>query len=87
MSEEKEKMIDRIGNSVVDFVGKILGESAQDKVTDARAKAKNIGSDGLKKILEFTDTIIGELDLKENEQVKSAREKVEDFLKEQGLME
>jgi len=87
MSEEKEKMIDKIGNSVVEFIGKILGEGAQEKVSDARGKAKNIGSDGLKKVLEFTDTIIAELDLKESEQVKKARDSVEDFLKEQGLIE
>jgi len=87
MSEEKEKMIDKISNSLVDFVGNILGESAKEKAEDAKSKAKNISADGLKKVLEFTDTVINQLELKDNEQVSKARESVEDFLKEQGLIE
>lgn len=87
MSEEKEKVLDKIGNSLVDFVGNILGESAKEKVLDAKNKVKNISKDGLKKVLEFTDTVIGQLDLKENEQVKKARDKVEEVLKDQGLIE
>ena len=86
MSED-EKLLDKIGNSLVDFVGNILGESAKEKAVDAKEKLKNISKDGLKKVLEFTDTVIDQLDLEENEQVKKARDKVEDVLKEQGLIE
>ena len=87
MSEDKEKLLDKIGNSLVDFVGSILGESAKEKAVDAKEKLKNISNDGLKKVLEFTDTVIDQLDLEENEQVKKARDKVEEVLKDQGLIE
>ncbi|MHA1148625.1 MAG: hypothetical protein ACTSR8_10315 [Promethearchaeota archaeon] len=87
MSEEKEKILDKIGNSLVDFVGNILGENAKEKVLDAKEKVKTISKDGLKKVLEFTDTVINQLDLEENEQIKKARDKVEEVLKDQGLIE
>ena len=86
MSEEKEPLLDKINNSILDFVGNLLGDSAKESVQEAQEKMKEISSEAITKTMEFADSVIETLKLEDNEQIQEAKGKLKDLLKEQGLL-
>ncbi|MHA1457530.1 MAG: hypothetical protein ACTSR5_16410 [Promethearchaeota archaeon] len=50
-------------------------------------KLKDFSSTSIKKFMEFSDSILDNLKLTDNEQVMKARDSVEDMLKSAGLIE
>jgi hypothetical protein len=88
MSEEKKKnLIDKLNTAFVDFVGGAFGESGKDFIEDTSEKLKAFSSKSIKQFMEFSDTVIDNLKLSENEQVMKMRDSVEDLLKQSGLLE
>jgi len=90
MSEEeqkdKNKIVDKINKSFVDFVGSVFGESGKEWIEETQEKIKDFSSSSVKKFMEFSDDILEKLKLNENEQVAKARDTVEDLLKQAGLL-
>jgi len=86
MTDEKEPILDKISNAVLDFVGNLLGEKAKESVKEAQSKIKDMSADVLSKAMEMADSVIETLKLQENEQVQEAKNKIKDFLNEQGLL-
>ena len=86
MSEDKEPILDKINSAVLDFVGNLLGDKAKESVQEAQDKIKDMGADALTKAMEMVDSALESLKLEDNEQVQDAKNKVKDFLKEQGLL-
>ena len=84
--EEKEKMLDKINNTFIDFVGKVFGDSGKEFVQETHDKIKDFSSASIKKFLEFSDDVLEKLNLKENEQVIKARDSIEDLLKQSGIL-
>ncbi|MFX1588446.1 MAG: hypothetical protein ACFFC1_09845, partial [Promethearchaeota archaeon] len=50
-------------------------------------KLKDFSSQSIKKFMEFSDSVLENLKLTDNEQVMKARDSVEDLLKQAGLLE
>ncbi len=87
MSEEKnENILDKMNNAFKDFVGNVFGESGRSFIEETSEKVSDFSSTSIKKFMEFTDSVIENLNLKENEQVIKARDTVEDLLKQSGLL-
>ena len=87
--EEKkdEKLLDKLNNAFVDFVGNAFGESGREFIEDTSQKVKEFSSSSIKQFMEFADTVLENLKLNENEQVMKTRDSVEDLLKQMGLLE
>ena len=58
----------------------------KDSLSETAEKIKDFSADAIKKLVEVGDEVIEKLNLKENEQVIKARDSVEDFLKQSGLL-
>ncbi len=89
MSYEEEKdetFIDKLNKSFLDFVGSVFGDSGKDFVKETQEKVEDLSSKSIKKFMEFTDSVLENLNLKDNEQVMKAKETVEDMLKQTGLL-
>ncbi len=91
MSEErngkKENILDKLNSSFIDFVGNAFGESGKDFIEDTSEKIKDFSSQSIKKFMEFSDSVLDNLKLTENDQVMKMRDSVEDLLKQAGLLE
>ena len=89
MSEEdkKENLLDKLNTAFTDFVGSAFGESGKDFIEDTSEKVKEFSSQSIKQFMEFSDTVIDNLKLTDNEQVMKMRDSVEDLLKQAGLLE
>ena len=89
MSEEgkKENLLDKLNTAFVDFVGGAFGESGKDFIEDTSEKIKDFSSQSIKQFMEFSDTVIDNLKLTDNDQVMKMRDSVEDLLKQAGLLE
>jgi len=85
--EKKETIIDKLNDAFIDFVGGAFGESGKEFVEETSAKVKDFSSASIKKFMEFSDSVLENLKLTENEQVMKARDSVEDLLKQSGLLE
>jgi hypothetical protein len=83
---EEENFIDKMNKSFVDFVGSVFGESGKDFIEETSEKIKDFSSDAIGKFMEFSDSVIDQLNLRDNEQVVKARDSVEDLLKQSGLL-
>jgi len=91
LSEEEgerreEKLLDKINNAFVDFVGSVFGESGKEWVQETQEKIKDFSSSSIKKFMEFSDDILEKLNLHENESVIKTRDSIEDMLKQTGLL-
>jgi len=89
MSEEekKENILDKLNTAFIDFVGGAFGDSGKEFIEDISEKIKEFSSQSIKQFMEFSDTVIDNLKLTENEQVMKMRDSVEDLLKQSGLLE
>lgn len=89
MSEEEredESILDKLNNSFINFVESTFGESGKEFIEETSEKVKEFSSSSIKKFIEFTDSLLENLNLNENEQVIKARDSVEDLLKQAGLL-
>ena len=89
MSEEEREdqgILDKLNSGFVEFVEKTFGESGKDFIEETSEKVKEFSSSSIKKFMEFTDSLLDNLNLSENEQVIKARDSVEDLLKQAGLL-
>ena len=89
MSYEEEKdetFVDKLNKSFLDFVGSVFGDSGRDFVKETQDKVEDLSSKSIKKFMEFTDSVLESLNLKDNEQVMKTKETVEDMLKQAGLL-
>jgi len=89
MSEEEredEGILDKLNNSFINFVESTFGESGKEFIEETSEKVKEFSSSSIKKFMEFTDSLLENLNLNENEQVIKARDSVEDLLKQAGLL-
>lgn len=91
MSEEQgegreEKILDKINNAFVDFVGSVFGESGKEWVQETQEKIKDFSSSSIKKFMEFSDDVLEKLNLHENESIIKTRDSIEDMLKQAGLL-
>ena len=89
MSDEdkKENLLDKLNTAFVDFVGGAFGESGKDFIEDTSEKIKDFSSQSIKQFMNFSDTVIDNLKLTDNDQVMKMRDSVEDLLKQAGLLE
>ena len=83
---EKENFIDKMNNALTDFVGSVFGESGRDFIEETSEKVKEFSSEDIGKLMEFSDSMINQLNLSDNDQVIKARDSVEDLLKQAGLL-
>lgn len=84
--EEKQNVLDKLNNTFIDFVGNVFGESGKEFIQDTSEKIKDFSSTSIKKFMEFSDSVLDKLNLKENEQVIKTRDSIEDMLKQVGLL-
>ncbi len=84
--ERDETFIDKLNKSFLDFVGSVFGDSGRDFVKETQEKVEDLSSKSIKKFMEFTDSVLENLNLKDNEQVMKTKEIVEDMLKQAGLL-
>ena len=89
MAEEdkKENFIDNLNKTFLDFVGNAFGESGREFMEETQEKLKDFSSSSIKKFMEFSDSVLENMNLTENEQVMKARDSVEDMLKQAGLLD
>jgi hypothetical protein len=87
MSEKKENVVDKLNNALLDFVGQTFGDSGRDFIEETQGKVKELSSTSIKRFMDFSDSVLDNLNLKENEQVVKARDTVEDLLRQAGLIE
>ena len=91
MSDEEEQrdenLLDKLNSQFLEFVGTTFGESGREFIEDTGDKIKEFSSQSIKQFMEFSDTVIDNLKLTDNEQVMKMRDSVEDLLKQAGLLE
>ena len=90
MSEEEEKkenLLDQLNTAFIDFVGNTFGDSGKEFIEDTSEKIKEFSSTSIKKFMEFSDSVLENLKLTDNDDVMKARDSVEDLLKQAGLLE
>jgi len=88
MSEEqKDTIIEKLNNAVIDFTEKLFGESGKNFIQETQQKIKDFSSEAIKKFMEFGDTVIEKLNLQENEQIIKMKDSIENMLKQAGLLE
>jgi len=85
--EKKDNFLNSLNDKFLDFVGNAFGESGRDFIEETGEKLKDFSSTSIKKFMEFSDSILENLKLTDNEQVMKARDSVEDMLKSAGLIE
>ncbi len=85
--DKKENILDKLNTAFVDFVGGAFGESGKDFIEDTSEKIKDFSSQSIKQFMNFSDTVIDNLKLTDNDQVMKMRDSVEDLLKQAGLLE
>ncbi|MFX1497629.1 MAG: hypothetical protein ACFFBH_08895 [Promethearchaeota archaeon] len=85
--EKKKNLLDKLNDAFVDFVGGAFGESGKDFIEETSEKIKDFSSQSIKKFMEFSDSVLENLKLTDNEQVMKARDSVEDLLKQAGFLE
>jgi len=85
--EEKENVIEKINEAVLDFAEKVFGESGKSFIEETQQKIKDFSSDAIKKFMEFGDTVLEKLNLHENEQVIKAKDSIENMLQQAGLID
>lgn len=83
---QEEKLLDKINNAFVDFVGNVFGESGKEWVQETQEKIKDFSSSSIKKFMEFSDDMLEKLNLHENESIIKTRDSIEDMLKQSGLL-
>jgi hypothetical protein len=86
MSEEKKNIMDQLNDQVIKFAESIFGESGKEFLEDAQKKAQDFSSQSIKKFMEFSDSMLDNLKLSDNEQVIKTRDTIEDLLKQAGLL-
>ena len=86
MSEEKKNIMDQLNDQVIKFAESIFGESGKEFLEDAQKKAQDFSSQSIKKFMEFSDSMLDNLKLSDNEQVIKTRDTIEDLLKQGGLL-
>ncbi len=84
--EEKENIIEKVNNAFIEFVGSVFGDSVKDGLVETQEKIKDFSSDAIKKFMEFSDEVLEKLKLNENESVVKAKDKVNEILKDSGLI-
>lgn len=85
--EKKKSLLDKLNDAFVDFVGGAFGDSGKEFIEETSEKIKDFSSQSIKKFMEFSDSVLENLKLTDNEQVMKARDSVEDLLKQAGLLE
>ena len=85
--EKKENVLDKLNTAFIDFVGGAFGESGKEFIEETSEKIKEFSSASIKQFMEFSDTVIDNLKLSENDQVMKMRDSVEDLLKQSGFLE
>ena len=85
--EKKKNLLDQLNDAFVDFVGGAFGESGKEFIEETSEKIKDFSSQSIKKFMEFSDSVLENLKLTDNEQVMKARDSVEDLLKQAGFLE
>jgi len=86
-NEESKTPIDKLNKAFIDFVGGAFGESGKEFIEETSDKLKDFSTQSIKKFMEFSDSVLDNLKLSDNEQVMKARDTVEDLLKQAGLLE
>jgi len=86
MSEEKKNIVDQLNDALLNFAESAFGESGKEFIEETSEKVKELSSQSIKKFMEFSDSVIDNLKLSDNEQVIKARDTVEDLLKQAGLL-
>jgi len=84
--EEKERLLDKINKTFVDFVGKTFGDSGKEWIEETQEKIKDFSSSSIKKFMDFSGDVLEKLNLKDNDQVMKAKDSIEDLLKQSGLL-
>lgn len=84
--EKKENMVEKLNSTFVDFVGSVFGESGKEFVEDTQKKVQDFSSQSIKKFLEFSDDMLDQMNLTDNENVMKTRDSIEDMLKQAGLV-
>ena len=89
MSEEEQRgnFLDNLNKSFTEFVEKTFGDSGKEWIEETGKKIKEFSSQSIKKFMEFSDSVLENLNLKDNEQVMKARDSIEDMLKQAGFLE
>jgi hypothetical protein len=86
MSEDKKNIMDQLNDQVIKFAEDIFGESGKEFLEDAQKKVQDFSSQSIKKFIEFSDSMLDNLKLSDNEQVIKTRDTIEDLLKQAGLL-
>jgi uncharacterized protein YaaN involved in tellurite resistance len=84
--EKKENIVEKLNSTFVDFVGSVFGESGKEFVEDTQKKVQDFSSQSIKKFLEFSDDMLDQMNLSDNENVMKTRDSIEDMLKQAGLV-
>ncbi len=86
MSEEKKNIMDQLNDQMIKLAESIFGESGKEFIEDTQEKVKDFSSQSIKKFMEFSDSVLDNLKLSDNEQVIKTRDSIEDLLKQAGLL-
>jgi predicted urease superfamily metal-dependent hydrolase len=84
--EKKENLVEKLNDSFLDFVESAFGESGADFVKETQDKVHDLSSESIKNFMKFSDDVLEQLNLHENEQVMKTRDSIEDMLKQLGLL-
>ena len=79
-------MMDSINDGLRDLVEKVFGETGSKFFDDTKDKVEEFSNQAAKKLFEFTDSVLDNLKLKDNETVMKARDTVENLMKKAGIM-
>ena len=88
MSEQPKKNIfDDLNKAVLDLTGQVFGEKGKDFLKSAEYQIKEFNISALRAWVGFTDQILEDTKLGENELIKKSNDTVKDLLTQFGVLD
>ncbi len=88
MSDDKKpKITDQLNDAFKDMVGKVFGAKGKEVVENVQKQTKEISVKAIKSFVDFTDKLLENAKLKDNDLVKKSSNSVKDLLRQVGLLE
>ena len=87
MSDEKKNVLKSLNDAFLDFSEQVFGKSGKDFLESTQNQINEFNVSAIRSFVEFTDQMIEDTKLKDNELVQKSHSTVKDLLRQFGVLE